>query len=178
MAWDIQRTSDRRCNSLPLVSPSPFLPPSAARRTQTNICSTKRHIHLSCAAAFNHDRNCNWNKGKLRARALPQSKKIKRKKELWESEATESFFLCDQFSLSCISLQKFPLPGERHTVHWHTNRKQILVVQRAGTLFDLLRILSCKILNIYVLQLKYPCSSSDSQEKRPRDFQFPIRLIT
>lgn len=104
--------------------------------------------------------------------------RAKKKEKAVRKRGDGKFFLCDQFSLSCISLQKFPLPGERHTVHWHMNRKQILVVQGAGSLFDLLRILSCKILNIYALQLKYPCSSSDSQEKRPRAFQFPIRLIT
>lgn len=170
------RTSDRRCNSLPLVSPSPFpfLPPSAARRTQINICSTKRHIHLSCAAAFNHDRNCNWNKGKLRARALPQSKK---KERAVRKQGDGKFFCVISFHCN-ISVFKNFLCLESDTVHWHMNRKQILVVHRAGTLFDLLRILSCKILNIYALQLKYPYPSSDSQERRPRAFQFPIRLIT
>ncbi len=52
----------------------------------------------------------------------------------------------------------------KYITHAHMHRKQTPLVQRAGTPFDLQRFLSCKILNIYRLQLRY--SRSCSQEKR------------
>lgn len=164
MARDTWRTSDRHCNSLPLVPPSP--PPSSNRRRRSarklTSAATKRHIHLSRAAAFNHDRSCSWNE----ASSGPKSER-KKKKAAWRVWSHGRFLCVISFLYGVSGFKVFLSPWRTtNCTQTHTYRKQILVVQRAATPFDPQRFPSCKILNIYGLQLKYLHSYSDNQEQR------------
>lgn len=95
----------------------------------------------------------------------------------------EEISMYDQSSLACIMLQSLPLPYRwNHLlytdkyINTHTltqrHRKQIPVAQWAGTPFDLQRFLSCKILNIYGLQLK-PAHAQPNRKIEAERFSFP-----
>lgn len=79
----------------PPPSSFPLLPPSSSFPLPHKLTSAaqKRHIRLSCAAAFNQDRNCNWNKESSGPIHVQKKKKEKKKKLHKECEATGSFFV-------------------------------------------------------------------------------------